>query len=168
MAIDELTAVVPPPADSGFEEEVWDEVEEWLGFPLPADYREFARTYGNGTFCDTFLMVYCPSSSFDSYRGLVEYQASARPTHEDAAYRRHPSRPGLLIWGGDENGNRLHWLTDGDPDSWPVVAESHERDFERFDTCMTSFLAGAFRNEIRPRHIWYQPFDESELEFFRT
>lgn len=168
MAINELTSFVSPPISSDFDEDVWYKAEEWLGFSLPDDYKDYARVYGSGTFCDTFLMVYCPSSSFDVYREFVEYQVNARPTHDNVPFRRHPTHPGLLMWGGDENGNRLHWLTDGSPNSWPVIAESHEREYEQFGLCMTTFLAKALRNEIRPKHIWYQPFDESELNFFPT
>ncbi|MCA9115237.1 MAG: SMI1/KNR4 family protein [Planctomycetaceae bacterium] len=170
MAIDDLTAVVPPPTASGFDQRAWQATEEWLGFSLPSDFKDFAQTYGTGTFCDGFLQVYCPSSSFELYREFVEYQAGVLQAHIDAGVRNipfapYPSCPGLLAWGADENGHRLHWLTAGAANEWPVIAESHEGDFERFDVPVTSFLAQALRNGIRPSHIWHQPFEESELNF---
>jgi hypothetical protein len=64
----------------------------------------------------------------------------------------------LLPWGTDENGNTLHWLTEGVPNDWPVIAESHDGEIERFDMSMTTFLAKALTREIRPKHIWYWPF----------
>lgn len=167
MSIHELAAVVPPPAAIPFDEEAWRKSEEWLLLSLPDDYREFSAVYGTGMFCESFLQVYCPSS-YEVYRGLIEYEARARPTPAGAPYKRHPSSPGLLMWCADENGNRLHLLTSGDADNWPVVAESHEGDFEKFDLPITSFLAKALTNEIRPKLLWGQPFSPSDFTFFRT
>lgn len=171
MAIEELTEIIFPPSAGDFDENVWRATEEWLGYSLPDDYRDFAKVYGTGTFCDGYLQVFCPSSSLDSYREFIHYQSGVLQTHIDAGLRNipfqpHPNRPGLLMWGSDENGHRLHWLTDGIANEWPVIAESHEGDFEQFDLRMTSFLAQALKNEIRPQHIWHQPFDESELVFY--
>src|SRR5262249_35774093 len=76
-----------------------------------------------------------------------------------------PDQPGLLPWGGDENGHLLHWLTEGAPKEWPVIIESHEGELERFDMSMTTFLAKALTNQIRPKHIWNTPFTAEELTF---
>ncbi len=173
MSIDELVVIVSPPKATCFSSEAWEDAEEWLGFTLPDAFRDFAKTYGCGTFCDGYLQVVSPSDSFETFRDFVEYHAGVLRTNMEAGLRNipfntYPIHPGLLTWAADENGHRLHWLTIGAANNWPVIVESHEGEFEQFDLPMTTFLAQSFRNDIRPKHIWYQPFNNSELSFVPT
>ncbi len=171
MAIEELVDIIPPPSETRFNEDIWRAAEEWIGYSLPKDFRDLAITFEGGFFGDGFLWVPCPDSSLEPYSEFITHQSNVLQEQRDEGTRNipwapHPTRPGLLTWGRDENGHLLHWLTEGSSDSWPVVSESHEGEFEKFDQSMTSFLSLAFRNKIRPKHIWYYPIDESELCFF--
>jgi hypothetical protein len=66
----------------------------------------------------------------------------------------HPTNPGLLPIGGDENGNGIFWLTEGKPTAWPcIVGEARGKRWERFDLSLTTFLAKILKKQIECR-IW--------------
>lgn len=167
MSIDQLLQVVAPPespveTDDG---ESWEMAQQALGTKLPSDFREFGLHYGTGRFCG-YLGVLNPLSG--NFEPAIKYLLETLRDNKSSRnypYDVFPDSPGLLPWGGDENGQMLNWLTDGDADSWPVVVESHEGELERFDMTMTTFLAKALSNEIRPAHIWGRPFTQDELFF---
>ena len=50
MAIEELTAIIPPPTSPAATgtSEGWNPVEEWLGVELPPDFREYTAIYRAG------------------------------------------------------------------------------------------------------------------------
>jgi hypothetical protein len=80
----------------------------------------------------------------DCYRDL-----KAAEGDEFIPYGIFPTSPGLLAWGDEVNGNVLFWLTEGEPDAWPVVLFSrHDGSFERWDMPMTAFLAKVFSGEM--------------------
>lgn len=170
MAIGELTRVVMPPTeavDCGTKAQ-WKAIQDKLGLILPIDLCEFGLTYGTGEFCDGFLEVVNPFSP--KYQEYVAYETRILRNNKSSElaefpYDVFPHQPGLFPWGRDENGHTLLWLTQGEPDTWPVIVESHEGKFERFDTSMTTFLAKALTNEIRPEHIWTKPFSDEERTF---
>jgi hypothetical protein len=39
----------------------------------------------------------------------------------DMPFSLHPERGGLFPWAMTDNGDRLYWLTEGDPNHWPTV-----------------------------------------------
>ena len=54
----------------------------------------------------------------------------------------------LIPWGLDESGNTVWWLTTGEPDQWPVVAnEARGDEWQRFDGGAVAFLVGAAQRE---------------------
>lgn len=170
MAIEELLAVIPPPENplEAVDNGAWERAQEIVGTKLPQDYLDYGLNYGTGTFCG-FLGVVNPLSDYfeSSVEFLLETTRDIGTTRK-YQFRFHPDQPGLLPWGGDELGHTLHWLTEGQPDTWTVVLESHEGGLQRIDVSMTTFLAKAFRNEIRPRDIWHDPFAKDELVFSAT
>ena len=152
MAVDELVAVVPLPANptEAGPPELLPKIEQALGTPLPKDMVEFGLRYGSGMFGDT-LEVYNPfSASYldtvnqvsDCYRNLKESEGS-----DFIPYEIFPEKPCLLVWGSDVNGHMLFWLTDGHPDKWPLMLMTVDGQFERWDMSATSFLAKIFRGE---------------------
>src|SRR5947209_4182767 len=158
MAVEELMVVVPPPKhpiDVGTAAQ-WAALEGALGTLLPTDYRKYIRHYGSGIFNDPgrfSLSIYNPVSPhfpwlFDVERlGLLTEKKKAG----DRAfpYGIFPPSPGLFLWGNG-TGGRLLWLTEGEPDRWPVlVCSPSPYKFERFDLPMTSFLAKVFSREIQ-------------------
>ena len=167
MAIEELLAVIPPPENPLETEDngAWERAQEIVGTKLPQDYLDYGLNYGTGVFCHFFGVI---NPLYKSYESTVNYNLEVTKecsSFRDYPYKVFPDSPGLLPWGGDELGHVFHWLTEGDPESWPVVIESHEGGIERIEVSLTTFLAKAFSNEIRPKDIWYRPFENDELIF---
>jgi SMI1 / KNR4 family (SUKH-1) len=154
VAIEDLIAVVPPPTEpryTGTPEQLT-QIEASLGSALPLDYREFILRYGAGTFVDGYLQFWSPfvvdlrerASSQNSFI-QVHYDSGALP------WPPFPATPGLLEMGGNENGHRVLYLCDGQPDKWPLIIVPHgwENQFERWEIPLTTFLARALKNEIQ-------------------
>jgi hypothetical protein len=59
----------------------------------------------------------------------------------EPAYRIFPEPGGLLSWGSNQLGDVFWWLTEGEPEQWPVImwARGPVRTF-RFDGGMVEFL----------------------------
>jgi hypothetical protein len=167
MAISELLKIVPPPAAPVENKNggVWQRAQKALGTNLPGDYRELGLRYGSGKFCGYLGVINPLSTTFDSSVKYLLDTLRQMQRRRNYPYAVFPEQPGLLPWGGDENGHMLHWLTEGLPDAWPVIIESHEGELERFHMAMTTFLAKALTNELRPTHIWNTPFTKEELVF---
>jgi hypothetical protein len=162
MAIQELINVVPPPLKPGETGSLaaWNSIQEQLGITLPDDYRDFAMTYGSGTFNDPgrlcvpimnpFAPAYAQALSFECDTLLL----IGGP---DWPHRAFPQRPGLFPWGTDDNGCTLLWLTSGPPAQWPILLNPPRSiDLERVDLAMTTFLAKAFSKELQCT-IWSAP-----------
>jgi len=63
-------------------------------------------------------------------------------------YRFYPDPGGIFPWAYLDDNTALYWLTDGEPDTWPVVrAEVHEG-MTLFPMSMTSYLAAWLRNDL--------------------
>ncbi|WP_406209060.1 SMI1/KNR4 family protein [Kitasatospora sp. NBC_01560] len=136
--IDELRRLVPPPADPVDTTGDWQQVEAALGLGLPADFKALDASYGRGLFVD-FIS---PLTSFGARNLLLEHarrlldgERSFRRTNpEKCPHLFYPEPGGLLEWAAVDNGARLCWRTEGEPDTWTVVAwtprswyyESHE------------------------------------------
>jgi len=158
MPIDQLIAVVHPPLTpvATGSADLWLEVEKRLGTALPPDYKDFIALYGSGGFYG-FLGIYSPFYERDSLIAANEFYLAG--FKELSGLTRDvvltfPDPGGLLICGGDENGNSLFWQTRGEPSAWTIVYASRELiDFEEFDTDLTGFLAGWLSGAIRPHII---------------
>lgn len=174
MAISDLVAVVPPPE---FPDQVGSlddltQRERQMGVILPTDYREFAIRYGSGWFLDTYLGLKNPfvldlvaAATADGYGERV-FQRGIVP------WPQFPAVPGLLEFGSNENGHRLLFLADGDPDTWPVIVIPHgagANEFERWDLPLGTFLAKALANDIRTAavHTPDQPVQPHERHYTR-
>jgi hypothetical protein len=167
MAINDLLKLISPPdkpveCKNGVK---WKQAQKSLDTDLPNDFLEIATHYGSGRFCD-FLGILNPLSP--DFESSVTYLLGVLRDVKESRhypYSVFPDRPGLLPCGGDDNGNMLHWLTEGDANDWPVILESHEGELERFDMSLTTFLSKVFSNAIRPKHVWNKPFAREELRF---
>lgn len=149
MPIKELIAVVPPPdhANEGGPLEAISNVESALGTPFPKDILDFGIRYGTGMFADT-VEVFNPFSSkyleavhevSDLYRDLKRAEGD-----QFIPYAIYPKNPGLLVWGTDVNGHTMFWLTEGQPEKWPLVLMTVDGQFEQLKMSMTTFLAKIF------------------------
>jgi len=169
MSIQELTALIPPPENPleiGTDEQ-WTAMQKELNLELPTDFRDLGMTYGSGGFWGEesgLVNIYQPFAC--DFRENVELHKMflSDEREENASwipYAVYPEPGGLLVWGGDDNGNGLYWLTEGDPDKWPILVQSHGDDpseqWEQFDGPMTSFLAKAFTRQIEVS-VWLDWF----------
>jgi hypothetical protein len=151
MSVEFLATVAPPPASplSNGPLEQWDILQARLGLRLPTDWLAYGQCYGSGGF-EGGLTVCNPLHT--GAPEWIEYELGFQLPPP-----LHPAVPGFLPWGSDDNGNHYGWLTDGEPDQWPVVFVGHEYEdiAERHDGPMTAFLARMFLGELPD--VWQQP-----------
>ncbi|WP_020469499.1 SMI1/KNR4 family protein [Zavarzinella formosa] len=160
-SLEKLITIVPPPkrpkAVGSFAR--WRTAEEKLGLKLPEDYRQFVHVYGGGLFAD-FYLVHTPGER-SVYGNLVDYlglMASHFAWRDGLQFNIHPSRPGLLVWGHDENGNYYYWLTKGEPDRWTVVTEeTRGNGFAKHNCSMVEYLLGVQLLKIKALAGSYPP-----------
>ncbi|MFF7211745.1 SMI1/KNR4 family protein [Streptomyces sp. NPDC008238] len=123
--IDDLVRLVPPPPAPVDATGDWHQVEAALGLALPSDFKALIEHYGLGQFVD-FITPLTPFGTRDllvrSARRLLDGERAFRDQHPDESpYRYYPEPGGLLEWAGTDNGDRLCWVTEGQPDDWTVV-----------------------------------------------
>ncbi|GAA1077048.1 SMI1/KNR4 family protein [Nocardiopsis composta] len=147
-----LTRLVPPPAAGRNKD--WEEVRRAVGADLPADYKEFIRTYA-GSYWDDYLYVLepgCPNRHYD----LLALNAHAMEDLEGLwEYEERPPRleePGsrLIPWAVTDNGETAYWLArPGVPaDRWTVMVNEDGDRWEHADTTCTGFLFAVLTGEI--------------------
>jgi hypothetical protein len=155
MSIDKLTTVLPPPANPVENRGDWAAVEKGLGTPLPRDYKDYIATYGTGSIND-FISPCNPFSSnknLSLQREIREQLEGLRGTREKFPdlwpIPLFPEEGGFLPWGKTDNGDVLHWVTEGAPDEWTVaVTAARDPEFEVHPFDMTEFLAKILTREI--------------------
>ena len=86
----------------------------------------------------------------------------------------YPEAGGLLEWAGTGAGDRLCWLTEGEPDGWPTVIWNFREGADRYDLgaadLLHAYLAG--RLEIRllgpaPAEPWFDSHRRASSLSFR-
>ncbi|MFI5843926.1 SMI1/KNR4 family protein [Catenuloplanes sp. NPDC051500] len=167
--IDGLVLRVPPPATPIHADADWDAIEAALGTPLPADFKELTGRYGAGEFCD-LVFAYRPDQLAAQNREILDEERDYRDDEpEDYPYPLHPEPGGVLIWGGTGNGERLCWLTGGEPDAWPVVVwQPRGAGWKLYPTGVAGFLDGwlsggiadVFPAEFTATAQWFDPARE--------
>ncbi len=127
--------------------EAWTHMEHEHGIVIPDDYKEYIGVYGAGAFYGFFEVL----SPFSNRNGLFSEHARYRELYRPLVkeYALFPDRGGLLAVGGNDNGDVLFWLTEGNPEQWPLVFTDFW-DFERFDKGLCDFLAEWFSGQRTP------------------
>ncbi|MFI6764759.1 SMI1/KNR4 family protein [Streptomyces sp. NPDC050355] len=130
----------------------WADAERALGTRLPDDYKQLVESYGRGDFWGA-LCLCTPFGDENPVRleaNLLEDFGPMRERRpEDHPYRFFPEPGGLLTWAVTDAAAQLCWLTEGPPESWPVVIWSRDDDYERFDSGAVAFLDGWVSGRIR-------------------
>ncbi|MYW65490.1 hypothetical protein GTY65_15690 [Streptomyces sp. SID8379] len=161
-ALDDLTRLCPPPADTPPTTD-WPATEAALGVHLPADYKWLCDTYGPGSFGD-FIDVRHPLGSTEWLsltgpmadtvgRRLLEARENGRPVPHD---------PHSLFALGVTNTHHLLWVTEprDEPDRWRVAVS--ERDGPGWFTfeegsglvaSLTAVLSGRIRVPLFPEGL---------------
>jgi len=169
MATSDLFQVIPLPDSpvwTGAGQE-WETVERELGTALPEDYCELIAFYGSGGFCGTFSIA----SSFGGKRGLkskhdmrTEFFRGMLSSYGDSRISVYPDKGGILYFGGDEYTNSLTWLTEGEPDEWPLVwFDDHMSQYEVFNMGIVEFLLEWTSGRVTPK-VHKGLFDKPPLE----
>ena len=172
-AVDELIHLAPPPTTPIGAYGDWRQVESELGLTLPADFKHLIERYGLGQFVD-FITPLTPFGPHDlllrSARGVLDSERSFRARNPDKSpYALYPEPGGLLEWAGTDNGDRLCWLTEGDPDQWTTIAWNQRSwRYDAFPLGATEFLHGWLTGQITTTvfggcetpQAWFEPHRE--------
>ncbi len=178
--IDDLIRLVPPPAEPVGAIGDWQRVEADLGLRLPADFKALIERYGLGQFVD-FITPLTPFGPRDllvqSAHRLLDSERSFRRTHPDKCpYPFYPEPGGLLEWAATDNGDRLCWLTGGEPDSWTTVVwnprgwyyEAHDLSAVEF---LLAWLNGQVTTSVFPDAEaptpWFEPLIERDQVYIK-
>lgn len=140
----------------------WDLLHGRLGTVLPADYREYCSYYPPLTIDDFMnLLVVRPGRE----ERWVEMQAEEldvveslddddRPEH----YTFHPDPGGLLLWGASNEGDMFFWRKSGpDPDQWPAVVFTRNRDWWEHEGGALSLVVGLIDGSVEHWGLPPQP-----------
>jgi hypothetical protein len=168
MAIDELLRMIPPPAspvDNGSRERLA-EVTSQLGLQLPDDLIQLGEHYGSGRFWDIGRLpieIFNPfgSAYLKEVTLLCDILDEYKSGEIEVPYDIHPETPGLLPLGVDDQRGTLLWLTSGDANSWPLVFDPGNGNYQEFKMSLGDFLAKLFRRQVECE-VWGAPpfFDD--------
>jgi hypothetical protein len=158
--LERLRQLLPPPADpvEPGRPDGWGEVEGALGAGLPGDFKAFTELYGSGK-VDDFLYLFNPFTQGPDGNLLVEkdrvlegYRQTRARFPDRLALPPFPEPGGVLPFGRTDNGDELYWVTDGQPDQWPVaLVEARAALQEVYPMPVTSFLAALAANQLASR-----------------
>jgi len=158
--LERLRQLLPPPANpvEPGRPDGWAAVEAALGTGLPGDFKGFTELYGSGT-VDDFLYLFNPFTAGEDGNLLVEkdrvlaaYRQTRARFPDRLALPPFPEPGGVLPLGRTDNGDELYWVTDGDPDGWPVaLVESRAALQELHQVPVTGFLAALAANQLASR-----------------
>ena len=170
--IDDLLRLVPPPRAPVHADGDWAAVRDDLGLALPGDYRALVTAYGLGQFGDIGLLT--PFAAEAAPHADLRCQAGElldtyRDVLGEIPYPLYPRRGGLVPWGGTGNGVMLCWLTEGDPETWPVVVFDYGYRADRYEIGAAGLLHGQLSGRGPVTDLdevhgvpWFDPFRERD------
>ena len=158
--LDRLRQLLPPPADpvEPGRPDGWAEIQAAVGTQLPGDFKAFTELYGSGM-VDDFLYLFNPFTQgpdgnlvVEKDRVLAAYRQTRARFPQRLPLPPFPEPGGVLPLGRTDNGDELYWVTDGDPDDWPVaLVESRATLQEVHQVPVTGFLAALAANQLTSR-----------------
>jgi len=158
--VERLQELLPPPAEPVElgRPDGWAEVEAALGTELPGDFKAFTERYGSGT-VDDFLYLFNPFAAGQDGNLLAEkdrvlegYRQTRARFPERLPLPPFPDPGGVLPLGRTDNGDELYWVTQGDPDGWPVaLLEARTALQELHAMPVTGLLAALAANQLPSR-----------------
>ncbi|MER5969730.1 SMI1/KNR4 family protein [Streptomyces sp. NPDC002055] len=166
-----LAERIPPPVEAVDGHGDWDDTERAVGTRLPDDYKQLVETYGRGDFSGG-LCLCTPFGDDNPVRleaDLLEVFGPMRERWpEEHPYPFFPEPGGLLTWALTGDAGQVCWLTEGPPESWPVVIWSRESEYERFDCGAAAFLdgwlSGRLTSELLSRDTDIAPWFDAAVE----
>jgi hypothetical protein len=158
--LERLRRLLPPPAEplEPGRPDGWAEVEAALGTGLPSDFKAFTELYGSGK-VDDFLYLFNPFTQgqdgnllAEKERVLAAYRQTRQRFPDRLPLPPFPDEGGVLPLGRTDNGDELYWVTEGQPDDWPVaVLESRAAFQEVHPMPVTGLLAALAANQLTSR-----------------
>jgi hypothetical protein len=169
VTIDNLTGLVAPPPHPVGADCDWALTEGALGLRLPADFKALVSHYGVGQFGDIGLWDTLTGgvSRFVelAYRDRDHLRQLREQFPGDFPYPFYPEPGGLLEWASTGSGDRLCWLTEGEPDGWPVVVWNLREGAYRYDVgavdLLHAFLGGQLEIDLlgpTSEVPWFEPY----------
>ncbi|MEV6310056.1 SMI1/KNR4 family protein [Streptomyces sp. NPDC051840] len=177
-ALARITGRVTPPSVPVDGRGDWSASEKALGTRLPEDYKRLVETYGRGDFWGA-LCLRTPFGQGNPVRLAADLLDDYGPLRddfpEDYPYPLFPEPGGLLAWAVTESAAHVCWLTEGPPETWPVVIWSRDDDYERFDCGAGAFLDGLTSRSIASELLhhdtglapWFDPAVELDHVYVR-
>jgi hypothetical protein len=158
MSLQELLYLAPPPKNpirTGVEKDFL-MIEEQIGSKLPNDYKEYIMHYGD---CMWFRHVRISTPFYDENFSLWGWHKNNIPQLKTlfesslplVKYPVFPEKGGIFLCGADIYGEMIAWITEGEPDNWPVVYFAIDcTPFDKYDMNITTFLLKLVKDEIHP------------------
>lgn len=171
MTIARLFRIMSPPTEPVESNGSWSSVESALEIKIPDDFKSFIERYGSGTIGD-FISVLNPFSLRPNLNLMEQSKRqliALRDLHDDfgepSPFELYPTAGGLLPVAITDNGDVIHWMTNGDPVDWTVVVnEARSPDYQQFSCNLTVFLADVIEKSIVCRAFPKSIFDDG-VEF---
>ncbi|TDC20604.1 hypothetical protein E1265_21500 [Streptomyces sp. 8K308] len=153
-AMERLARLMPPHEGAGDEID-WDAVTTGWGTRFPLSYREFMRTYGEGSI-EKYLGVLAPDLKMevDVVQGMSFETRNARGLWLETRQEEKPAEihgDSLIAWGVDSSGDLLCWETScEDPEQWPIVVFRRQGapHWATYPDGVSDFLLKTFRCEF--------------------
>ncbi|TNY36689.1 SMI1/KNR4 family protein [Thermomonospora catenispora] len=149
-AVEQLTAVLAPPA-SGGDQIDWGRIEEEYGVAFPVDYRSFVETYGGGVM-DDCIGIITPPVEGSIYGAILNGAPFGPDLRHPEGYPYCPDPGGILRWGYSSEGDDAYWrCVSEDPDEWTILiwrrhVPSLEETWWSFEGGMVEFLLAIIRD----------------------
>ena len=172
MSINQLLQIVPPPEQPLQVGTLarWREIEAQMGLVLPNDLYELSTRYGSGWFCN--VHIHNPFATdyqetihhvLDMFRVLREDLGA-----EAVPYPLFPEHPGLYPAGSEDNGGVIFYLTQGNPDDWPLLLWDKRTKWEQLNMSVTTFLVRTLKKDLECSwwdRKWLEESGPEEPEF---
>jgi len=171
-AIGNLKRLMPPPAQplNAGSMNAWSAFQKRIGLRFPEDYFIVVRTYGSGRFLAGEFRVNNPFEPADAASVEREFKTLRENKENSPAEFPFPVFPesgGLYPFGIDDNGNTFLWLTEGEPQEWPIVCLNPENYHETVNLSLIEFLVQMATNQlgIDRQRFWGNDVSQEQLEF---
>jgi len=149
MIIDDLIKILTLPNSiyhNGNKNE-WEIVENKIGIQLPFEYKQFIETYGAGGI-DNFLWFLNPFINEENIGLFIKYPIinnsyliSKQKSPDLFQHVVYPEKGGLFPFSYTDNGDTLFFLTEGEPDNWPIIIyDARSPDYFQYTNSFIQFF----------------------------
>jgi hypothetical protein len=131
--LETLTVLVPPPEAPHLGNGTWENLFRELGTRLPAEYVTLMNRYGGGCWSNWLRFVTPLHAGRHGFVDNVEetlsgYRSLRSQFPEYCPLPVWPEPGGFLPFANSIDGDDLGWLTEGEPDSWPLIVVPRHAD----------------------------------------